>query len=196
VNLVADRGNAQVTLKWNKITGGDFTRYRIYGGTTANPTTKVDSTIGGISDTMKVISGLTNETKYYFRITAVNFYGMESAYSNEVNSTPSTTGVESEGSNLPTVYSLSQNYPNPFNPTTTITFGLPEASTVSLKIYDMLGREVAVVVNSVLSAGYHNYQWNATGVSSGVYIYRITAVSSNNNVQPNFTQVKKLMLQK
>ncbi|MFA6456675.1 MAG: fibronectin type III domain-containing protein [Bacteroidota bacterium] len=195
-NLAAQSGNAQVTLKWNKNTEGDFVRYRIYGGTSANPTTKLDSTTGGLLDTTKIVTGLTNETKYYFRVTAVNTYGMESPYSNEVNATPSTTGVDNDGGTLPTVYSLSQNFPNPFNPSTTIRFGLPEVSDVSLKIYDMLGREVITIVNTRLSAGYYNFEWNASRYSSGVYVYRLNATSVNGTVQQNFREVKKLMLQK
>lgn len=195
-NLAIVNGNAQVTLKWNKNSEGNFVRYRIYSGTAANPTTKIDSTTGGSMDTTKVISALTNGTKYYFRVTAVNFYGMESAYSNEVNATPSLTGVEDEGNALPTVYSLSQNYPNPFNPSTTIKFGLPVASMVSLKVYDVIGREVATVVNEALTAGYYNYHWNASALSSGVYVYRISAVATKGNSQQNFVQVKKLILQK
>ncbi|MFZ4621534.1 MAG: fibronectin type III domain-containing protein [Bacteroidota bacterium] len=196
LNLTAVRGTGQVTLKWSKNTEGDFVRYRIYGGTSAAPVTKIDSTTGGIADTAKVITGLTNETKYYFRITAVNIYGQASAYSVEVNATPSTTGVGNEDNSIPTVYSLSQNFPNPFNPSTTIQFGLPEASNVTLTIYDMLGREVTTLYNSELSAGYHTYQWNASGLSSGVYVYRINATSMKQNEQKTFTQVKKLMLQK
>jgi hypothetical protein len=195
-NLAVQRGNAQVTLSWNKNSEGDFVRYRIYGGTSASPTTKLDSTTGGILDTTKLVTGLTNETKYYFRVTAVNVYGMESPYSNEVNATPSPNAVESEGGTLPTVFSLSQNFPNPFNPSTTIRFGLPEVSDVSLKIYDMLGREVETIVNTRLSAGYYNFDWNASRYSSGVYIYRLNAASVNGTVQKNFREVKKLMLQK
>ncbi|MBW7888072.1 MAG: T9SS type A sorting domain-containing protein [Bacteroidetes bacterium] len=190
------RGAGQVTVRWKMNTEGDFVRYRIYAGNSANPTTQVDSTTGGKIDTVKIITGLTNETKYYFRITAVNIYGMESGFSNEVNATPSLTNVAMEQSSLPSNYSLAQNYPNPFNPTTTINFGLPEVSRVSLKIYDLLGREVATLINSELSAGYYNYQWNASGLSSGVYIYRLNAVSSKKSALHNFTQVKKLTLQK
>ena len=192
-NLVAVRGNAQVTLKWNKNTEADFVQYKIYGGTAANPTTLIAA---GISDTMKIVTSLTNETKYYFRITAVNFNGMESGYSTEVSVTPSTTGFGNDGNSIPIVYSLSQNYPNPFNPATTINFGLPEANDVSLKIYDVLGREITTLFHNELSAGYHSYQWNASGLASGVYIYRINATSSKGDKQQNFTQVKKLMLQK
>ncbi|MFA4907281.1 MAG: FG-GAP-like repeat-containing protein, partial [archaeon] len=88
-NLTALSGNQQVTLKWQKNTDDDFLRYRIYGGTSANPTTKIDSTTGGILDTVKVITGLTNGTTYYYRITAVDSAGNESNYSNEVSTTPS-----------------------------------------------------------------------------------------------------------
>jgi sugar lactone lactonase YvrE len=192
-NLSALRGNAQVSLKWNKNTEGDFVRYRIYMGTATNPTTKVDSTTGSQLDTAKVITGLTNETTYFFRITAVNYYGMESKFSAEVSAKPSTTGVEDREGAVPNVFSLSQNYPNPFNPATTISFGLPITSAVSLKVYDVLGREITSLISGDLSAGYHQVRWNAAGVSSGVYIYRLTA---NGTDQQNFTQVRKLTLQK
>jgi hypothetical protein len=87
-NLVATAGNGQVTLKWSKNTEVDFLRYRIYRGTTPNPTTKVDSTIGGVTDTIKVNLGLTNGQIYYFRVTAVDNSGLESGFSNEVIVTP------------------------------------------------------------------------------------------------------------
>ena len=87
-NLSAVAGNGQVTLTWNKSDEIDFLRYRIYSGISPNPTTKIDSTIGGASDTTKIISELTNGTTYYFRVTAVDNAGRESGYSNEVSSTP------------------------------------------------------------------------------------------------------------
>jgi sugar lactone lactonase YvrE len=196
-NLSAVQGNTQVTLKWNKNTDANFYRYRIYGGTTANPTTIIDSTTSGISDTMRVIHGLTNSTKYYFRVTALNLSLLESGYSNEVNATPVTgIGVEGNGNVIPKDYSLDQNFPNPFNPSTTIKFGIPEASQVSLKIFDVLGREVTTLVNQELSAGYYSYQWNGVKLSSGIYIYRLTATYMKDNTQHQFTQVKKLLLQK
>ncbi|MDP1675453.1 MAG: alpha/beta fold hydrolase [Bacteroidota bacterium] len=93
-------------------------------------------------------------------------------------------------------FSLDQNFPNPFNPTTTIKFGLQERSEVSLKVYDMLGREIASLIDNSFAAGYYNYSWNASGLPSGMYIYRIIATSSNGNSQQNFTQAKKMMFQK
>lgn len=89
-------------------------------------------------------------------------------------------------SNFPTGYSLSQNYPNPFNPTTTIQYSLPSRSFVSLKVYDVLGREVATLVNGVQTAGHQSVEFNASGLSSSVYLYRIKAGS--------FSKTKKLVL--
>jgi hypothetical protein len=71
--------------------------------------------------------------------------------------------------NIPSNYFLRQNYPNPFNPTTTIVIDLPERSNVQLEIFDILGRKVETIVNSVLAQGIHSYQWNAKYMDSGVY---------------------------
>jgi photosystem II stability/assembly factor-like uncharacterized protein len=87
-NLSATSGDGRVTLKWNRNTEPDFLRYRIYGGGSPSSTTVIDST-NGINDTTKTITGLTNGTTYYFRITAVDSSMNESGYSNEVNATPS-----------------------------------------------------------------------------------------------------------
>lgn len=89
---------------------------------------------------------------------------------------------------LPRRPELSQNYPNPFNPTTTISFQLPSKSFVMLKIFDLLGREVSSLVSEELPAGNHLRQWNAEGLASGVYLYRLQAGS--------FNQTKKLVLMK
>ena len=93
-----------------------------------------------------------------------------------------------EPTKLPTKFSLSQNYPNPFNPSTTIKFALPQATKVSLRIYDAVGREVATLVNKEMNAGVHSVKWNASKMASGVYFYRLQAGS--------FVQTKKLMLLK
>ncbi len=88
---------------------------------------------------------------------------------------------------------LSQNYPNPFNPSTKITFSLAADSKVSLKIFDVLGQEVASLINQDLTAGVHNYDFNATGINSGVYFYRIEATGVNGT---KFVDVKKMILTK
>ncbi|MBT8379877.1 MAG: T9SS type A sorting domain-containing protein [Ignavibacteria bacterium] len=93
----------------------------------------------------------------------------------------------------PDVYTLAQNYPNPFNPSTKIAFSLAVDSKVSLKIFDVLGQEVATLVNQDLTAGVYNYDFNATGINSGVYFYKIEAVGVNGN---EFVDIKKMMLLK
>ncbi len=85
-------------------------------------------------------------------------------------------------------YRLEQNYPNPFNPTTNITYILPKNERVSLKVYDILGREVATLVNEVKAAGAYTVPFNASNLASGVYFYKLQAGA--------FTQTKKMMLVK
>jgi len=98
------------------------------------------------------------------------------------------TGVEKEDV-VPTQFFVEQNYPNPFNPTTKITFGLASKSNVDLRVYDMLGREVAVLVsNELLSAGTFTADFNATDLASGTYVYRL---KTNNQVIS-----KKMLLMK
>jgi poly(3-hydroxybutyrate) depolymerase len=106
------------------------------------------------------------------------------------------TSIDNFGTSMPHNYLLGQNFPNPFNPATTIKFELPEASDVSLKIFDLLGREVETLVNKELSAGFYNYQFNAATLASGIYFYRLTATSFNGDSKQYFNEVKKLTLLK
>jgi hypothetical protein len=97
-------------------------------------------------------------------------------------------GNENQQTSTPSTYSLNQNYPNPFNPTTSISFALPRAEDVKLVVYDILGREVATLVNEFKQAGIYDVPFNASSLSSGVYFYRIETKS--------FTQTKKMLLVK
>jgi len=83
------------------------------------------------------------------------------------------TGVDRLDIGISTQYELRQNFPNPFNPNTTIRFSLPRATSVSLKVYDVLGRDVATLVSGHLEAGVHQLSWNADAAASGVYFYRL-----------------------
>ncbi len=97
---------------------------------------------------------------------------------------------------IPQQYSLPQNYPNPFNPTTTIEFKIPETSNVSLKIYDVTGREVADLVNEVKVAGNYKMNFNASNLASGVYFYRIQVEASESSSGQAFIKTNKMILLK
>jgi hypothetical protein len=93
------------------------------------------------------------------------------------------------GELIPAQYSLEQNYPNPFNPNTVIKFSLPEdLANVKLSIYNALGEKVAELVNTSLTAGNYQYQWNAQNVATGMYIYELRT--------DKFASVKKMILMK
>jgi hypothetical protein len=74
---------------------------------------------------------------------------------------------------IPTVYALDQNYPNPFNPSTTINYALPERGLVKLVIYNIIGQQIATLVNQEMPAGYHSVNFDASKLSSGIYFYRL-----------------------
>ncbi|MFZ1519289.1 MAG: T9SS type A sorting domain-containing protein [Ignavibacteriaceae bacterium] len=115
--------------------------------------------------------------KYYYRLKQVDLNGAF-AYSEiiEVNVA------------APIDFALTQNYPNPFNPSTIISYSIPQNSFVTLKVYDILGNEIAVLVNDTKSAGKYDVQFDASGLSNGVYFYTIKA--------DNFTSTKKMILMK
>jgi hypothetical protein len=97
-------------------------------------------------------------------------------------------GVEDDLSQIPEEYSLGQNYPNPFNPTTTIKYQIPEVSFITLKVYDVLGNEIAILVNEERPIGNYEIEFDASYLASGIYFYRIQA--------GNYVETKKMILLK
>ena len=102
------------------------------------------------------------------------------------------TAIESNDLMQPTEFALYQNYPNPFNPTTTIKYEIPDQARndnkhVTLRVYDILGREVVTLVDKQQKAGYYEVEWNAANNSSGVYFYRL-------ETNTGFSQTKKMLL--
>jgi len=95
---------------------------------------------------------------------------------------------ENGGNKIPADFKLFANYPNPFNPSTTISFALPKPTNVKIAVYDMLGREIATLVDNFINAGYHNVRFDASNLASGVYLYSI-------KTDYNFA-VRKMMLLK
>lgn len=96
------------------------------------------------------------------------------------------TAVPETAPRVPSGYVLRQNYPNPFNPTTTVAYRIPSAGHVTLRVFDLLGREVATLVNETRQQGSHEAQWNAHGLASGVYLYRLES--------EGYVETKKLVL--
>ncbi|MBI5403806.1 MAG: T9SS type A sorting domain-containing protein [Ignavibacteriae bacterium] len=97
-------------------------------------------------------------------------------------------GTGSNSNNIPEQYSLSQNYPNPFNPVTRINFDLPKQGLTTLKVYDILGREIRTLVNEVKAPGSYSIDFNGNEFSSGVYFYKL---ESN-----QFSDIKRMILVK
>jgi hypothetical protein len=98
------------------------------------------------------------------------------------------TGITPVSNEVPNAFNLEQNYPNPFNPVTNIKFAVAKSGLVTLKVYDISGREVAQLVNMELNAGTYNFDFNASHLSSGIYFYRLTT--------NNYTDTKKMVLVK
>ncbi|RPI18413.1 MAG: T9SS C-terminal target domain-containing protein [Ignavibacteriae bacterium] len=156
-----------------------------------------DTVIGirnNLLDSIADIFGITGDSvRCIWRVTAYN--GVDSLSSNSLILTlvRSVIGIEQISSSVPAQYSLYNNYPNPFNPTTKIKFDVPsevrnQKSEVRLIIFDILGRQVAVIVNDKLSPGKYEVTWDASLLSSGVYFYRMET--------ERFIDTKKMLLVK
>lgn len=107
-----------------------------------------------------------------------------------------TTGISNNQGIYPENYSLEQNYPNPFNPNTTITFDIAKLSTVKLVVYDLTGKEVAVLADNMFHRGRYSINFEASGLASGVYLYKLLAIDFQAGSEVAFTDTKKLIVVK
>ena len=128
----------------------------------------IDSTV---ADTVYLLRGAQRGSNYWWKVKAYNNAGW-GPFSETWKFAVSVTGIPST-TELPAVYALSQNYPNPFNSTTVVNLQLPVASHVRLAVYDLLGREVSVLVEENLPAGVHRVYFEGKDLASGVYVYRL-----------------------
>lgn len=145
------------------------------------------------SSTSYIVDNLNPGTNYYYRVRAQNSLGI-SSNSNIISVQTTLVSVKDKNNELPLEFSLSQNYPNPFNPSTLIRYQLPVDSKVNLKVFDILGIEVTTLVDENQPAGSYNYQLSVSQLknyqlSSGVYYYRISTISTDRN--KNFIATKK-----
>ena len=129
------------------------------------------------------------DTVYSYVITLPGTYNYQCTFHASMGMTGTfiagTSGIQPTGE-IVTSYNLSQNYPNPFNPSTIIKFSIPKNNFVTLKIYDVGGKEIQTLVNSQLSQGTYNYTLNASDLSSGIYFYKINA--------GDFSEIKRMVL--
>jgi len=174
-----------VTLGWYFSTEIDSYKVQLSDVPTFNGGNEI--LVSGIVDTFVLVNLLPQST-YYWRVLSENAAGT-SAWSVTWNfTTGNYTGIEDEAISTPKVFTLKQNYPNPFNPSTTIKYEIPKLSFVTIKIYDVLGNEVAALVNEEKPVGTYELNWNAANLPSGVYFYRLQA--------GNFVETKKMILLK
>ncbi|HTY10376.1 MAG TPA: putative Ig domain-containing protein [Bacteroidota bacterium] len=179
-SLTINYGKA-LTLNWQPSHGhdpGDTVRYalKLWGG-------RIDTTISGIADTVfsssSMMKKLLPRTHYAWTVSAaVN--GRTAVWSKDTVqffTSGSIVYAEGQASQIPQDYVLYQNYPNPFNPSTTIRYGIPELSNVSVKVYNILGQVVATLVHEVQQPQFYEYRWNPNHAASGVYIVVINAQS-------------------
>jgi hypothetical protein len=136
---------------------------------------------------------------------AVNYYGSIYAFGGDddfgnpvdkVERLQFLTAVDETGKPAPTGFKLDQNYPNPFNLGTIISFYVPETSMISIKVYDVMGRQVANLINEEKQSGNYKIPFNGIGLASGIYYYRINGTKSGGTSGNNFTETKKMILLK
>ncbi len=184
-SFTATTTKSSATLAWQTATevnnyGFDVER-RTVGETVSGKWEKVGFVAGnGTSNSAHSYSYTDNAITagtYVYRLKQIDNGGAYK-YSNEAQVTIAT----------PKSFALNQNYPNPFNPTTTISYDVPQQSNVKIAVYDIMGRELATLVNETKDVGSYQTVWNANKIASGVYFYRISAGA--------YTSVKKLVLLK
>ena len=189
ITQVKTTGGVPVTV-WT-VTGSG-TNYRIFAGSDS-----CDIRIYAASNIAN-----TNILAFPFNVTAVQSQFSSSPPYNsgyqviprDLNDFAAVTGVTQTSTTVPNIYSLKQNYPNPFNPATNIEFNLPKSSFATLKIFDILGREIETLVNDNLQKGAYKISFNASNYASGIYYYKLTA--SGNVGGEKFIETKAMILVK
>jgi hypothetical protein len=182
----ADVNGNSVSLNWITATETNNRGFEVERSFNGNAFEKLGFVSGnGTTTEIKTYSFADSKLasgKYSYRLKQLDYDGTYE-YSNTVE--VDIIGV--------TAYSLDQNYPNPFNPSTVINFTLPADSRVSLRVFDILGQEVAVIVNAAMTSGAYTYSFDASNLNSGVYFYQLEAQGNDGS---NFKSIKKMMLTK
>jgi hypothetical protein len=179
-SFTASMSKAGVKLDWSTASELNNARFEIQRSKDGSNFATVGTVSGkGTTTNVTRYSFIDNNSfgKSYYRLKQVDFNG-DFSYS----------GVVEINGTVPQKFAVEQNYPNPFNPTTTINYSVPEKSNITLKVFDVLGREVATLVNGQVEVGNHQVTFDASKLSSGIYYYTL---QSGNNIS-----TKKMMLVK
>jgi hypothetical protein len=170
ISFTADINGNSVFLKWQTATETNNSGFEILRTTKEDDWRKIGFVSGHGTTTEPKSYSFSDENvvpgSYQYRLKQFDFDGSFN-YSDIVE-------VEVQ---LPSEFSLEQNYPNPFNPSTTIKYSLPENSFVNLAVYNLLGENVRTLVNEVQNAGNYNLNFDASGLTSGTYVYRLSTAS-------------------
>jgi hypothetical protein len=175
-------------FEWEKVSSADFYQLQISNDSTFNSVLldlKYDANYLE-SNSFTLPSQLKQNTSYYWRMKSISETDFFNSDWSEMFSFTTGVRTSTEDELIPEEYTLSQNYPNPFNPSTQIQYALPEATQVTLEVFNSVGQKVMELMNGQKSAGYHTTTFDASGLSSGVYLYKLTT--------PSFTQTKKMLL--
>jgi len=176
VHLVYDSASTSVTVYKNGVKDNT-----VIQSTPFNFTSGTGFSVGGYSSSAG-LQGYLDEFRFYKR--KLDSAEIAATWNLDLNPTP--TSVTPISAKVPKDYALSQNYPNPFNPVTNIKFQIPSAKFVKLVVYDILGKEVEILVNETKSAGTYLVSFDASELSSGIYFYKL--------ITNDFTDVKKMVL--
>ncbi|RCK73625.1 MAG: 5'-Nucleotidase domain protein [Ignavibacteriae bacterium] len=175
-------------VSWGGADDAAIYQYTIYVSENSAP---FKAWLTNTSDTTAIFTGEHGKTYGFFSIAMDTAGNVEQA---KLTAETFTTVLSApDEASVPYQFNLSQNYPNPFNPITNIKYTIPEASNVKLTIYDILGREVAVLVDEFQTTGNKQLAWDASNYPSGIYFYRLVAISTSKS-KNKYTAVKKLLL--
>jgi len=166
--LIKVPGKNEVELQWNPVdgSGSGIKNSNIFMASSDGP-----FTLAAVSDSTSARIPVEPNVLYKFYVLSQDHVGnMET---DPVEVMEIITGMENDQVEIPSEFELKQNYPNPFNPSTTISFALPDKGKVELVIFNILGEQIAIIIDQELGAGRYDFEWDASGLASGVYIYHL-----------------------
>ena len=182
----------QEELVWTVIRidmSGDEQNERCYMWFNPDPASEPDTTMADVSADIQLNNGFERVVLHYGKFIDLEVYFDEVRLGTSFADVSSAyTSIRQHENQLPNQFELSQNYPNPFNPQTTIVFSLKNSDNITMKIYDLKGREITTLTDGYFSAGKHELQWDASEQPSGIYFYILQA--------GEYSETKKMILQK